>query len=310
MYGHSKQNSKKAYYGVPAMKRKRPDALSRLIRYIDVKDIVSKSRERVLENTKFNSPPKLISRKYDIDHAVIAGRNCYTMSSAYEPDTHIVFLHGGAYRYPSTFFHWVLLDNLLTDIACEATFVDYPLAPKYTCEENVGTVMEIYKQLFGPENRQKIVLMGDSAGGGLALVMAQLIKAQNITPKPAKVVMLSPWLDISMETEIPEELKAADVMLDRGELKATGLEYAGGLDTKDPLCSPYYGDSKDVGEMALFIGTKDILYIDAERFRKKAKKEGCDLTFYEYEDMYHDWVLFPINDARDARFEIVMFIEK
>ena len=275
-----------------------------------MKDIVNKSKERMLDNPKYNSPPKLISRKYDVESSVIAGRNCYTISSAYEPDTHIVFLHGGAYKYPSTFFHWVLLDNLLTDIPCEATFVDYPLAPKYTCGENVETVMEIYERLFEPECKKKIVLMGDSAGGGLALVMAQLIKARGIRPRPAKIVMLSPWLDISMETPIPEELQEADLMLDRGELRESGLEYAGALDPKDPMCSPFYGDSKSVGEMALFIGTKDILYIDAARFRQKAKEEGYDLTFYEYEDMQHDWVLFPINDARDARLEIVMFIER
>ena len=292
------------------MKHIRPKTLSKIIRYIDVKKITQKSKKTIFDNPRFNMPPKLITRKYEVEEEKVAGRNCYTISSAYEPQYHILFLHGGAYRYPSTFFHWVLLDNLLTEIPCAATFVDYPLAPKHKCEDNVATVMKIYSHIFGEQNKCRPVLLGDSAGGGLALVMAQLIKLRGITPKPSKIVMLSPWLDVSMETEIPRELQEADFMLDRDQLKKNGEDYAGNLSTKDPLCSPYYGDSKDVGEMALFIGTKDILYIDAVRFNKKAKKEGYDLTFYEYQDMQHDWVLFPLNDAKDALIEIVKFIEK
>ena len=171
--------------------------------------------------------------------------------------------------------------------------MDYPLAPEHQCKDNVRTVMDIYQYLFKPGNTQKRVLMGDSAGGGLALVMAQIIKNEGIVPKPQKIVMLSPWLDISMETEIPETLQESDFMLDRDQLKKNGIEYAGELSTKDALCSPYYGDSFGVGEMALFMGTQDILYIDALRFKKKAERENYDLTFYEYKDMQHDWVLFP-----------------
>jgi acetyl esterase/lipase len=99
-------------------------------------------------------------------------------------------------------------------------------------------------------------------------------------------------------------------MLDRDQLKKNGIEYAGDLSTKDPLCSPYYGDSSDVGEMALFMGTQDILYMDALRFKKKAERENYDLTFYEYKDMQHDWVLFPMDDAKEAQKEIVEFIQK
>ena len=64
--------------------------------------------------------------------------------------------------------------------------MDYPLAPEHKCKDNVRTVMDIYKYLFKPGNSQKIVLMGDSAGGGLALVMAQIIKNERITPKPKR----------------------------------------------------------------------------------------------------------------------------
>ena len=292
------------------MKCTQSKTVARIIKLVDVKNIAGKGKRKIFENPKFNKPPGFMTRKYAAEHLVIAGRSCYTMKSANNADTQIVFLHGGAYRYPSTFFHWVLLDNLLKEIPCEATFVDYPLAPKHKCEDNVKTVMEIYKELFPKEIGQKIVLMGDSAGGGLALVMAQLIKKENITPKPEKIVMLSPWLDISMETEIPDDLQERDFMLDRDQLRENGIEYAGDLDTKDPLCSPYYGDSKDVGQMALFMGTQDILHMDALRFKKKAEKENYDLAYYEYKDMLHDWVLFPIDDAVKALKEIIDFIEK
>jgi acetyl esterase/lipase len=283
------------------MKCTRKKIISKIVKFFDVKNIGKKTKESIFDNPKFNNPPKYLEKKYIIDKLKVSGRNCYTLKAQNLPDTHIVFLHGGAYRYPSTFFHWVLLDNLLKELNCEATFVDYPLAPEHKCKDNVRAVMDIYKYLFKSGNTQKIVLMGDSAGGGLALVMAQIIKKEAITPKPQKIVMLSPWLDISMETEIPEELQECDFMLDRDQLKKNGIEYAGDLSTKDPLCSPYYGDSSDVGEMALFMGTQDILYMDALRFKKKAERENYDLTFYEYKDMQHDWVLFPMDDARKRK---------
>jgi acetyl esterase/lipase len=122
--------------------------------------------------------------------------------------------------------------------------------------------------------------------------------------------MLSPWLDVSMDTDIPDDLQESDFLLERGLLGRSGVDYAGELDTKDPLCSPYYGDSKDVGEMALFMGTKDILHIDALRFKKKAEANNYDLNFFEYKDMMHDWVLFPIDDAKEALQEIVQFIKR
>ncbi len=292
------------------MKCGRPKIIYRIIKLADSKNIGSKSKKRIFDNPKFNVPPKFIAKKYEIDSLSVSGRNSFTIEAGDSHQTHIVFLHGGAYRYPSTFFHWVLLDNLLKKIPCKATFVDYPLAPQHKCKDNVSTVMEIYKNLFDADNKEKIILMGDSAGGGLALVMAQIIKEKNIHPKPTKIVMISPWLDISMETEIPEELQECDFMLNRDKLKENGKEYAGDLDTKNPLCSPYYGDSKDIGEIALFMGTRDILYVDALRFKKKAQKENYDLTFYEYKGMQHDWVLFPIDDAKDALAEIVKFIKK
>ncbi len=292
------------------MKAIQSSKLYKLLKFLKVKDVGKRSKKKIFDNPKFNSPPRIISRKYDVVTEKIAGRNCYTLASDKNSDTHIVFLHGGAYRYPSTFFHWVLLDNLLKAIPCKATFVDYPLAPKHKCKSNVNTVMEVYSTLFKSSCKDNIVLLGDSAGGGLALVMAQLIKKNNISPKPKKIVLLSPWLDVSMDTEIPEDLQNNDFLLSRSELKENGKDYAGDLDTKDPLCSPYYGDSSNIGEIALFMGTKDILYIDALRFKKKAKQENYDLSFFEYKDMLHDWVLFPIADAKKAQLEIIQFINK
>ncbi len=284
--------------------------LYKLLKFLKIKDIGKRSKKKIFENPKFNSPPRIISRKYEVITEKIAGRNCYTLASDSSSKIHIVFLHGGAYRYPSTFFHWVLLDKLLKAVPCKATFVDYPLAPKHKCDDNVNTVMQVYSKLFKSNCKDNIILMGDSAGGGLALVMGQLIKQRNIKPKPSKIIMLSPWLDVSMETDIPEDLQEDDFLLSRSELKKSGKEYAGNLDTKNPLCSPYYGDSSDIGEMALFMGTKDILYIDALRFKKKAEKENYNLTFFEYKDMLHDWVLFPIEDAQEAFQEIIQFINR
>lgn len=62
--------------------------------------------------------------------------------------------------------------------------------------------------------------------------------------------------------------------------------------------------------IALFIGTKDILHVDALNFKNKAEADGYDLTYHEYKDMQHDFALLPVQEAEIAVNEMIAFIEK
>lgn len=205
--------------------------------------------------------------------------------------------------------HWKIIKHILNEIDCTITFINYPLVPEYTCFDTINMVMDAYSYLCNSSN-QEIILMGDSAGGGLALALAQNISANNINSKPSKIILLSPWLDVSMQNEISEDLAARDLILDENTLKIIGKRYAGELNSANHLCSPLYGNLTDIGEIALFTGTSDILNGQAKILKDKVHENNGSLVYYEYENMQHVWVGYPIPEAKDALNKVCAYIKK
>jgi len=204
--------------------------------------------------------------------------------------------------------HWRIVESILNEIQCAVTFINYPLTPENTCGDTINMAADTYAYLCC-ENCQKMILMGDSAGGGLALALAQHIKAKDSMRKPSKIVLLSPWLDVSMDNDISVEQVSKELILDEETLKTIGKTYAGDLDTKNPLCSPLYGEMADIGEIALFTGTSEVLNMQAEILKEKATRNNNSPAYYEYEDMQHVWICFPIPEAKDAMEKICAFIK-
>jgi len=283
--------------------------IAKIMSIIGLKHIISKMMLNPKRNNKSQLPPKSILRKYNTKSFSINNRNCFSFRSIENPEKHIFYFHGGAYTLQANMMHWRIIEHILKKIQCKITFVDYPLVPECTCIDALNMVMNAYLDLCN-SGQQEIVLMGDSAGGGLALSLAQKIKANNIKPKPSKIILLSPWLDVSMENEISEDQAARDLILNKSTLKIIGKKYAGELNTKSYLCSPLYGNTVDIGEIALFTGTSEILNAEAKKLKKKVLKSNSDLVYHEYKDMQHVWVGFPIPEAKDAMEEVYAFIKK
>jgi len=280
--------------------------VEKTIRSIGVNNFTRKIVLTPLRLSKYLEPPKSIYKKHEVQSYDVMGRKCVNVKSAQNAAKHIMYFHGGAYSAQATKPHWSLIDYMLTNAPLEVTFVNYPLAPEHKCPETIEMAMATYKKAF-KGSKQEIILMGDSAGGGLAMAIAQVIEKENIMPKPDKLVLLSPWLDISMDDELPEALAESDPVLDNETLKQAGENYAGDMDTKNFRCSPIYGEFGGEWQIALFTGTHDILNYQANKL-KEIYKDSDKLSFYEYEDMLHVWMLFPIPEAKDAKGKIMEFI--
>ena len=276
---------------------------------VNLKKGTSDSMLNPARTSRYAEPPKKYYKKYSSDIFTIDGRKCVTLKSSENPAKHIIYFHGGGYSAETDKSHWKFIDFLLNHIPAQATMVDYPLSPENTCKNCIVMVTEAYKKLSAKEDME-IILMGDSAGGGLALALAQNINHLNISPKPGKIILLSPWVDISMDDEMPEELAKSDPALDNDLLKTLGKNYAGDMDTKDFRCSPIYGNLADIADTALFIGTHDILFLQAVRLKEKMDVLPCKLSFYKYEGMIHDWMLFPLPGSSDAKKKIIEYINR
>ena len=276
---------------------------------INMKKTISETMLNPKRTCKFSKPPKKFYRKYEIDEFSVQGRKCFTLKLDAAPKKHIVFLHGGGYSAEPTIVHWNMVDFILRQMSAHVTFIDYPLAPEHTCFDCLGMVVDAYTELF-KDDAQEIILMGDSAGGGLALALAQHINYLKMSIKPKKIILLSPWLDVSMEDEIPTELAKSDPVLDVDTLKTLGKSYAGDIDMKDYRCSPLFGSLENLGDIALFIGTHDILYVQAEKFKEKMIGVSGKFDYYKYESAIHDWMLNMLPRATEAKKEIIEFIKQ
>ena len=245
-------------------------------------------------------PPRLFFANLKVRRTRVHGRNVFTIRP--EGRTNgitILFLHGGGYINGFRLTHWRFLRTLVAETRCTVVAPDYPLAPKATCKDTFAMVVPICQKLIRRSGGKNVVLMGDSAGGGFALALAQHLRTMGIE-QPARIVMISPWLDVTLQNEEAVAEDETDPMLNIEGLRKIGKAYAGEMDPSDPRVSPINGPLEDLGRMSLFIGTREILEADARKLRRLAEEKGIPLDYFEYKDMIHDWVLFDLPESRLA----------
>jgi acetyl esterase/lipase len=220
-----------------------------------------------------------------------------------KPEKAVLYLHGGAYVAQFISSHWRFISKLITATNHTVIAPDYPLAPAATVRDVFAQMLPLYRETveeFGAEN---IVIMGDSAGGGMALALAQVFREEGL-PQPERLILLSPWLDVSMSNPALPELDKRDPILDIQGLKAAGEMYAGDLSVKDPRVSPIFGDCTNLAPMSLFIGTRDMLWADCREFCAKLTTQGIPIEYHEAPEMLHDWMIMPTPEAEEVLSEI------
>lgn len=224
--------------------------------------------------------------------------------------THIIFLHGGAYVLEADRqTHWNLVKTIINQIHCKITMVDYPLAPESDYKATFQMISKTYTELLKTYPTDQFILMGDSAGAGLALAFAQKLTEENAPIRPIKNILLSPWLDLTMDNPAILPYEKLDYILSLEFLKYCGNKYANGADQSQYLLSPINGNLNDLGDTAVFYGTHEIFCPDCRKLEQLSKSTTTHFKFYEYEKMQHDWILFPIPESKKAIKEIIHFIE-
>lgn len=219
-------------------------------------------------------------------------------------DKTLLYLHGGAYVHEISGFQWNLIGKLVEQTNCKAIVPIYPLAGVQTYDQTFAMLHELYRMLLPQLDVTKLVLMGDSAGGGMSLAFAESLKQEEL-PQPQDIVLLSPWLDASMSNpEIALYEENDPVLSIAGLLEAARL-YAGDAELKEPMISPIYGDFTDLGKITVFAGTYELFLPDARKFVSMAEEQGIDITYHEYPEMIHAWVIFPMREADQAIQQIV-----
>lgn len=259
---------------------------------------------------KWSEPTRKILSTYKVEKLKVHNHWVFTLNQKHSLlQNHIFYLHGGAYVESFVRPHWDFMYMLMQNLDCVITAPDYPLAPLHTFEQTFAMISHIYKELIKETDPSRIILMGDSSGGGLALAFAQLLKKQNIA-QPNQIILLSPWLDISLSNPAIKDVDPSDLFLGVDGLKMAGEIYAGGVPTDYYLLSPIYGSLDGLSKISVFIGSREILVADTRKLKAIANKKGIDLNYYEYPGMFHAWMLLNLPESKKARLEILKIIRQ
>jgi len=266
----------------------------------------------IAKNRSANTePPKKLRRRLNIKKGEMNGHSYYELRPIKASGKkHVFYLHGGGYVNPITIYHWNFLGRLAHELNSTITVPLYPLAPEYTYEHTFDFIYPLYmEQIKRVEDPADMVLMGDSAGGGLALALALYLKEKEVS-QPGKIILNAPFLDITLTNPKIDAIDTYDPMISKIGAREAGEMYAGDADPSQPLLSPMYGELKGLGEMTLIIGTHDILVADARKFKKKAAEQGVPIHYYEYPKMVHVFPLFNFPESKRAMKKIVHTIIK
>ena len=245
----------------------------------------------------------------NIEEKEYMNRNVFilTPKNVEKTDMVILYFHGGSYMAEITNQHWSFLEKVINNTGATVILPDYPLTPKHTYKDVFNMVEPLYNEIVSKIDTNNLIVMGDSAGGGLALALEEKIvkdteenNNESTNYKlPKKTILISPWLDVRLENTKIDEVQKLDKDLNKETLKLAGIAYSGkdGLDSY--LVNPIDGDLSELNNITIFTGTYDILNPDVHVLEEKAKEQEITINVKEYEGASHIWILKDDEDERE-----------
>jgi epsilon-lactone hydrolase len=221
-------------------------------------------------------------------------------------DRAILYLHGGAYTTGSLATHRRHVAQLSASAGARVLNVDYRLAPEHPHPAAVDDAVAAYRWLMAAAGLtpERVVLCGDSAGGGLAV--ATLIALRDAgDPQPAGAALISPWTDLTFSGASHDTRLELDPMCSRTSLSPSAEAYVGAGDPKTPLISPAHADLTELPPLLIHVGDHETLLDDSSMLAERAAADGVDVDLWVAPEMIHVWHVFagmvPESDVALAK---------
>lgn len=221
-------------------------------------------------------------------------------------DAVVLYLHGGGYVIGSPRSHRHLAAAIARAAGTRALVLDYRLAPEHpfpaALEDAVAAYQWLLAQGIAP---QRVVVAGDSAGGGLTVATLLALRDRGL-PRPAGSVCISPWVDLTNSAESYVTKAPVDPIARRDVIEEMAQAYVGGGDRQAPLVSPLYADLRDLPPLLVQVGSDEVLLDDARGLGRRAKAAGVDITVEEWPAMIHVWHWFlPMLDEAERAIDVI-----
>jgi acetyl esterase/lipase len=257
--------------------------------YEVMKDSVDKMRANMVQMTRRFTP----APDTKIEEASAGGVPAEWVSAAGSSSEHtLLYLHGGGYVIGSPETHRGLADRISSASGARVLLLDYRLAPEARFPAALDDALAAYRWLLREGVRpERIVIAGDSAGGGLTLATLAALRDAG-DPLPAAAVPISPWTDLEGTGDSVETRKEIDPMVEIGGLLGMAKLYLGDADPQHPLASPLHCDPTGFPPLLIHVGDYELLLDDSTRFAERAKAAGVATTLEVWPEMVHVWHCF------------------
>lgn len=242
--------------------------------------------------------------------------------------TVVLYIHGGGFRLGSVDTHQKLMSDIARASGCQILGINYRLLPDYNFPAPLEDTLTAYRWVLAQGHKpEHIIVAGDSAGGGLAASLLQLIRkqgelppsgkrecpgVQGELPMPGGVVLLSPWLDMTLSGDSYQSRANQDPVHQKKMLQFIAGQYAGDSTELDaPLLSPLFGDLRDLPPTLIQAGDCEVGLDDSVSYSRKAKEQGNSIQLSIWPEMIHVFQMFAdeLEPGREAIQEIGDFIK-
>ena len=203
-------------------------------------------------------------------------------------DRVLLCAHGGGYCFGSMYTHRKLYAHCAKRVGCRALIVHYGLAPEHAHPGPVNDMATAYRWLLGQGiTPNRIALIGDSAGGALAITTLLRLREQGV-PMPAATMPLSPWLDMDGSGGSFESNKQHDVMVTRDLLSGMVTMFLGDNgNQRDPLVNPLHGDLRGLPPAYIQVGGYEALLDDSRALEEALREADVAVKLDVFPEMQH-----------------------
>lgn len=203
----------------------------------------------------------------------------------------VLYLHGGGYVIGSNRTHMDLACRIARESEAQVFVLEYRLAPEHPYPAALDDSLLAYQALLAQGVRpDRIILAGDSAGGGLAVATLMAIRDRG-WPAPAGGVGISPWLDLSCEMSSMSPRHVSDPLLSPARIRVFAEHYAQQADLRDPGLSPLFGEIAGLPPLLLQVGRDEILLDEVLHFGDRLEQAGHWVDVDVWHNMFHVWHL-------------------
>jgi acetyl esterase/lipase len=214
----------------------------------------------------------------------------------------LLYLHGGGYSIGSIDSHRDLIAGLCRAAGCRGFAVDYRLAPEHRFPAQLDDALASYRWLLDRGvDPSRLVVAGESAGGGLTLSLLQSLRDKRL-PMPAAAVVVSPWTDLEMRGESMRTNARYDY-ISREVLRDYASRFVGAHDLRNPLANAQHGDLRGLPPLLILAGGAEVLLDDARVVAARARDAGVNVTLEIEPDMVHAWMLFGMFERSKAAIQ-------